>query len=64
MASLRAGSWQYGFGDTLRHKTLGVFGYGRIGSVVAGYGRAFGMKVVVWGSNRPGKGRADGYGVA
>jgi D-3-phosphoglycerate dehydrogenase len=32
----------------LHHKTLGIYGYGRIGRVVAGYGRAFGMRVVVW----------------
>jgi len=37
-----------GVGTTLRGKTLGIFGYGRIGVVVAGYGRAFGMKVLVW----------------
>jgi D-3-phosphoglycerate dehydrogenase len=49
MASLRAGSWQAGVGNTLRSRTLGVFGYGRIGAVVAGYGRAFGMPVQVWG---------------
>jgi D-3-phosphoglycerate dehydrogenase len=52
MASLRAGRWQIGVGDTLRGKTLGIYGYGRIGSVVAGYGRAFGMNVLVWGSAR------------
>jgi len=48
MASLKAGNWQIGIGSTLRNKTLGIFGYGRIGSAVAGYGRAFGMNVVVW----------------
>jgi D-3-phosphoglycerate dehydrogenase len=48
MASLKAGNWQTGVGLSLRNKTLGVFGYGRIGSTVAGYGRAFGMNVVVW----------------
>ena len=48
MASLKAGNWQIGVGSTLRNKTLGIFGYGRIGSAVAGYGRAFGMNVVVW----------------
>jgi D-3-phosphoglycerate dehydrogenase / 2-oxoglutarate reductase len=50
VASMKAGRWQDGIGDSLRHKTLGVFGYGRIGRVVAGYGRAFGMNVVVWAS--------------
>ena len=48
MAALKAGNWQIGVGHTLRGKTLGIYGYGRIGAVVAGYGRAFGMKVVVW----------------
>ena len=48
MASLQAGSWQAGVGHTLRAKTLGVFGYGRIGAVVAEYGRAFGMRAQVW----------------
>jgi D-3-phosphoglycerate dehydrogenase len=65
MASLQAGNWQSGVGSTLRNKTLGVFGYGRIGSVVAGYGKAFGMNVVVWA--RPQsmvRARAEGHLVA
>src|ERR1051325_513284 len=37
MASLRAGGWQMGVGSTLRGRTLGIYGYGRIGSTVAGY---------------------------
>jgi D-3-phosphoglycerate dehydrogenase / 2-oxoglutarate reductase len=48
MASLKAGNWQIGVGTTLRNKTLGIFGYGRIGAAVAAYGKAFGMNVVVW----------------
>ncbi|HET7696351.1 MAG TPA: D-2-hydroxyacid dehydrogenase family protein [Vicinamibacterales bacterium] len=48
MQSLRAGAWQCGLGTTLRGKTLGIHGYGRIGSTVAGYGKAFGMRVLVW----------------
>ena len=48
MAALQAGRWQIGVGNTLRGKTLGIYGYGRIGRVVAGYGRAFGMPVLVW----------------
>src|SRR5689334_2705741 len=48
VAALQAGTWQTGVGRSLRDKTLGIFGYGRIGSVVAGYGRAFGMQVLVW----------------
>jgi len=47
-ASLRAGTWQIGVGRSLRGQTLGIYGYGRIGAVVAGYGRAFGMDVRVW----------------
>src|SRR5215510_15119937 len=39
MASLKAGKWQIGVGTTLRGKTLGIFGYGRIGTTVAGYGK-------------------------
>jgi D-3-phosphoglycerate dehydrogenase / 2-oxoglutarate reductase len=48
VAALKRGVWQIGVGNTLRGKTLGIYGYGRIGSVVAGYGRAFGMSVLVW----------------
>jgi D-3-phosphoglycerate dehydrogenase len=48
VASLRAGQWQCGVGSTLRGKVLGIYGYGRIGKAVAGYGRAFGMDVRVW----------------
>jgi D-3-phosphoglycerate dehydrogenase len=48
VAALRAGTWQIGVGHSLRGKTLGVYGYGRIGAVVAGYGGAFGMNVRVW----------------
>jgi D-3-phosphoglycerate dehydrogenase len=48
--ALRSGRWQAGIGHTLRGKTLGVYGYGRIGRVVAGYGRAFGMDVLAWSS--------------
>jgi D-3-phosphoglycerate dehydrogenase len=65
MASLQRGQWQMGIGHTLRGKTLGIYGYGRIGATVAGYGRAFGMNVVVWA--RPDslhRAQADGYAVA
>ncbi len=48
-ASLRAGGWQDGMGHLLLGRTLGIYGYGRIGRVIAGYGRAFGMTVQVWG---------------
>src|SRR5207253_2017092 len=48
MYALRAGTWQLGVGNTLRGKTLGIYGYGRIGAAVAAYGKAFGMRVLVW----------------
>jgi D-3-phosphoglycerate dehydrogenase len=65
MAALQAGSWQMGVGHSLRDKTLGIYGYGRIGAVVAGYGRAFGMSVLVW-AREPAlaRARADGYETA
>ncbi|HEU4342366.1 MAG TPA: D-2-hydroxyacid dehydrogenase family protein [Candidatus Binatia bacterium] len=65
MAALKAGKWQIGVGNDLRGKTLGIFGYGRIGNVVAGYGKAFGMNVLVWA--REGsleRARSDGYTAA
>jgi D-3-phosphoglycerate dehydrogenase / 2-oxoglutarate reductase len=65
VASMKAGNWQCGVGHTLRGKTLGIYGYGRIGAVVAGYGKAFGMKVLVW-AREPAlaQARADGYETA
>jgi D-3-phosphoglycerate dehydrogenase / 2-oxoglutarate reductase len=65
MAALKSGNWQTGVGHTLRDKTLGIYGYGRIGSVVAGYGKAFGMKVLVW-AREPAlaQARADGCAAA
>jgi D-3-phosphoglycerate dehydrogenase len=75
MAALKAGKWQIGVGSGLRGKTLGIYGYGRIGKVVAGYGRIgkvvagygreFGMNVLVWA--RAGsleRARSDGYAAA
>jgi D-3-phosphoglycerate dehydrogenase len=65
MAALRAAKWQIGVGWGLRGKTLGIYGYGRIGTAVAGYGKAFGMKVLVWA--RPAsleRARHDGWAVA
>ena len=65
MAALQAGRWQIGVGHTLRGKTLGIYGYGRIGSVVAGYGKAFGMQVLVWAREASlERARADGYTAA
>jgi D-3-phosphoglycerate dehydrogenase len=61
IANLKHGVWQqsglksgamptnFGIGTVLKGKTLGVWGYGKIGQLVAGYGEAFGMKVLVWG---------------
>jgi D-3-phosphoglycerate dehydrogenase len=62
MNALRAGKWQIGVGSSLRGKTLGIYGYGRIGAVVAGYGKAFGMKVMVWArAASQERARADGW---
>lgn len=65
MAALKAGKWQTAVGVGLRGRTLGIYGYGGIGSVVAGYGKAFGMQVLVWASAAGlARARADGYSVA
>ncbi len=65
VAALKAGRWQSTMGLGLRGKTLGIYGYGRIGAVVAGYGKAFGMKVLVWGRDSTiDRAKADGYSVA
>ena len=62
---LKAGKWQTTIGTTVVGKTLGVYAYGRIGSIVANVGRAFGMKVVCWGrEGSTGKARADGFEIA
>ena len=65
VAALTRGTWQTGVGWTLRGKTLGIYGYGRLGRAVAGYGRAFGMPVWVW-AREAARARAieDGYAVA
>lgn len=73
VGNLKHGAWQqsglkaasmptnFGLGMVLRGKTLGVWGYGKIGQLVAGYGRAFGMQVMVWGSEPArAKAAADG----
>ncbi|MDO8250130.1 MAG: D-2-hydroxyacid dehydrogenase family protein [Rhodoferax sp.] len=61
LGNLKHGAWQqsglkagsmppnFGLGTVLKGKTLGIWGYGRIGQLVAGYGKAFGMRVLVWG---------------
>ena len=77
ISTLKHGGWQqsgmksasmppnFGLGVVLRGRTLGVWGYGKIGQLVAGYGKAFGMQVLVWGS-QPSRERAlsDGLQVA
>ena len=64
-AALKAGRWQSSVGAGLHGRTLGIYGYGRIGAVVAGYGRAFGMKVLVWARQASlAKARADGHDAA
>jgi D-3-phosphoglycerate dehydrogenase len=63
--SLKRGRWQTRLGIGLRGRTLGILGYGRIGTIVAGYGRAFGMNVLVWGREGSlNRARADGFTLA
>ena len=77
IGNLKHGAWQqsglkaasmppnFGLGLVLRGRTLGVWGYGKIGTLVAGYGRAFGMQVVVWGSEASrARAVADGHQAA
>ena len=65
VASLKAGTWQMGVGRTLRGKTLGIYGYGRIGRAVAGFGLALGMKILVWARDASrAEARKDGYAIA
>jgi D-3-phosphoglycerate dehydrogenase len=65
VASMKQGRWQDGVGRSLVSKTLGIYGYGRIGRVVADYGRAFGMEVVFWASEESrARASADGADVA
>jgi D-3-phosphoglycerate dehydrogenase / 2-oxoglutarate reductase len=62
VAALKSGRWQIGVGRTVRGLTLGIYGYGRIGETVAGYGKAFGMKVLVWARDASReRARAHGY---
>lgn len=65
MYALRGGTWQTGVGHTLRGKTLGIYGFGRIGAMVAGYGKAFGMRVLVWAREHSrARAHAERYAVA
>lgn len=72
-AALKAGAWQQvsalpehnRIGTSLKGRTLGIWGYGKIGRMVAGYGKAFGMKVLVWGREASrAQAQQDGYGAA
>jgi len=66
-SGLKAGSMppNFGIGSELNGKFLGIWGYGKIGRMVAGYGRAFGMHVVIWGSEASlEQARQDGYATA
>jgi D-3-phosphoglycerate dehydrogenase / 2-oxoglutarate reductase len=63
--ALKSGQWQMGVGRTLRGLALGIYGYGRIGGAVAGYGKAFGMNVLIWAREASrDRALADGYAVA
>lgn len=63
--SLREGKWQYGVSQSMRYKTLGVYGYGRIGKEILKYGEVFGMNGLVWASEESReRARADGVEVA
>ena len=65
MASLKSGNWQMGVGSTLAGRTLGIFGYGRIGRTIASYGRAFEMKILIWASEASrSQAEVDGFDVA
>jgi D-3-phosphoglycerate dehydrogenase len=65
VASIRAGDWQMGVGRTLRGRTLGLYGYGRIAQAVAEYARAIGMKIQWWASGEGrARAKADGQTVA
>ncbi|MBO4122117.1 D-2-hydroxyacid dehydrogenase family protein [Cupriavidus gilardii] len=77
VASLKHGAWQqsglksttmppnFGLGQVLKGQTLGIWGYGKIGRLVAGYGRAFGMNVLVWGREASQTAaREDGFALA
>ncbi|MBD3787622.1 MAG: D-2-hydroxyacid dehydrogenase family protein [Sphingomonadales bacterium] len=61
MAAAKAGRWQQGVGRSLRGRTIGIYGHGRIGQLVAGYARAFGVRVIWWGSEA-GRARAQAAG--
>ena len=59
-AGMAAGGWQTTIGTVLRGKTLGLLGLGKIGRQVAGYGKAFGMRVIAWSPNLTEEGAREG----
>ncbi len=62
---LKDGHWQSTLGIGVNGKTLGIYAYGKIGSIVAGVGKAFGARVVCWGrEGSTGRARAAGFEVA
>ncbi len=62
MESLKAGNWQMGVGHSVRHKTMGIWSYGRLGKAVAKYAKAFDMDVQVWGGEEScAEAVADGF---
>ena len=65
VARLKAGQWQHTLGRQVKGKRLGVWAYGKIGKIVAGYGKAFGMDVWVWGrEGSVAAAKADGFAAA
>lgn len=65
LTSMRQGNWQLGVGNTIRHKTIGLYGYGRISKAVAEYATVFGLNVLVWAREESrARARADGYATA
>jgi D-3-phosphoglycerate dehydrogenase len=62
---LKEGQWQSTLGIGINGKTLGIYAYGKIGSIVAGVGKAFGARVVCWGrEGSTGRAKAAGFEVA
>lgn len=65
VASLKAGTWQCGVGTSVRGKTLGIYGYGRISRAVADIGRVMGLRILVWAREASRQAAAmDGHDVA
>ena len=65
VANMKQGGWQQTVGRQLSGLRLGIWAYGKIGRLVAGYGKAFGMKVWVWGRDGSlATAKADGFEAA